>query len=268
MRTIARTLVFMLVATPMVAQDDPRLVDAVRLLTEGQGDSARAAVQELLRATPSNDPIFPEVVYTAGVVAADLESAQRYFERVAIEFDLSEWADDAMLRLVQLLYTAGNAPGALVWHDRFVRDYPTSELASDIAFWGARSHFDLRQEAQGCAALERGLESVVEGDVELKNRLDFYARRCSATSDNAEVEPPPSRPYFAVQVLAATNVAAVDQVLTELRSAGFEGSVTRDADGLLKVRVGRYATREQARPVAAEIRRRLGGEPFVVEVTP
>jgi hypothetical protein len=142
----------MLVATPMVAQDDPRLVDAVRLLTEGQGDSARAVVQELLRATPSNDPIFPEVVYTAGVVAADLESAQRYFERVAIEFDLSEWADDAMLRLVQLLYTAGNAPGALVWHDRFVRDYPTSELASDIAFWGARSHFDLRQEAPMPAA--------------------------------------------------------------------------------------------------------------------
>jgi hypothetical protein len=53
--------------------------------------------------------------------------------------------------------------------------------------------------------------------------------------------------------------------MRSLHAAGYEPHVVRDTDGLFKVRVGRYATREQAQQLAQDIRRELGGGPFVVE---
>jgi hypothetical protein len=41
--------------------------------------------------------------------------------------------------------------------------------------------------------------------------------------------------------------------------------VVRDTSGLFKVRVGRYATREEALLTQQRLRTRLGGQPFVVE---
>jgi len=39
----------------------------------------------------------------------------------------------------------------------------------------------------------------------------------------------------------------------------------RDTSGLFKVRVGRYATREEAVATQRRLKTRLGGQPFVVE---
>jgi len=42
-------------------------------------------------------------------------------------------------------------------------------------------------------------------------------------------------------------------------------SVVRDTSGFFKVRVGRYATREEAQQTQQRLRTRVGGQPFVVE---
>jgi cell division septation protein DedD len=54
--------------------------------------------------------------------------------------------------------------------------------------------------------------------------------------------------------------------MRSLRASGYDDThVARTPDGLFKVRVGRYANRDDALRVAAEVKQRLGGSPFVVE---
>jgi len=50
-----------------------------------------------------------------------------------------------------------------------------------------------------------------------------------------------------------------------LKRAGYDPRVTREAGGILKVRVGHFKTRAEAQRVATEIRRKLALTPFVVE---
>jgi len=248
---------------PVVAQQDSLLRSAVLLSTEGRGDSARAVVQRVLAVSSPNDSIYPEALYTLGVVAADADEAIRALRRVAIEFGLSPWADDATLRLLQLTYAANDPRGALAWQERFERDHPSSPLRAEALYWGARAQFDLRNESAGCALLQAADAS---SDVELKNRLDFYRQRCG--TDSTASPPPAPQSYFAVQVIAVTSVAAADEMLNKLKEAGFQATVLQDQDGLTKVRVGRYTTRAEASETAGRIRARLGGQPFVVEVHP
>jgi cell division septation protein DedD len=54
-------------------------------------------------------------------------------------------------------------------------------------------------------------------------------------------------------------------MLTRLKTLGYTAHVVRDSSGYLKVRVGPYATRDAAQRAQAQLKVRLGGQPFVVE---
>ena len=58
------------------AQSDPRLLAAVRSAQEGQGDSARAVLGRLLAATPTADTLYPQILYSLGLVAADVSERE------------------------------------------------------------------------------------------------------------------------------------------------------------------------------------------------
>src|SRR5207245_11640513 len=68
-----------------------------------------------------------------------------------------------------------------------------------------------------------------------------------------------------VQVLAVKGAAQVDDLLTRLKVMGCDARVVRDTSGLFKVRVGHYATHDEAAQVQRRLKTRLGGQPFVVE---
>jgi cell division septation protein DedD len=68
-----------------------------------------------------------------------------------------------------------------------------------------------------------------------------------------------------VQVLAVKSAAQVDDMLTRLKVMGFEARVVRDSIGFFKVRVGRYATRQEAQRAQARLKQKVGGRPFVVD---
>jgi hypothetical protein len=265
-----------LCATPLAAQQDSLMLEAVRLVTEGQGDSARMIVQGQLRAVPATDPLYPEVLFTAGVVSADEESALAYFRRVSIEYSNSDWADQALLRLAQLSYAAGDLNAALRSADQVLLDYPFSDVRPHAAFWAARAQLDLGSTASGCRLMQQAQQQAAE-DVELANRARFYMQRCSEAlapdpldsapqeQDPPEPEPDSGRALYSVQVAAVGSPVAADEVMRQLREAGYESHVMRDADGLLKVRVGRFGNRSEAQALARQIKTRIGGEPFVVE---
>ncbi len=263
-------------SSPGWAQDDSRLVAAVRLAQDGGGDSARALIAEMISATRETDPLYPEIVYTMGLVARDANDRSRNFRRVAVEFAGSAWADDALLGLAQEDFGAGRADASVRGLERIRADYPSSPLLPTVWFWGARAYFEMRNTAEACRWLAQGLAQS-GNDVELQNQLNFYAPRCSAESAAATqpaapspgISPGAAPPLaaggrFAVQVVAAGTEAAAEATANQLRTAGYEPYIVREG-GFIKVRVGRFGTRADAAAAASQIRARLGGGPFVVE---
>ena len=265
-------LVFLAIS-PAAAQQDSAPIDAGRLVTEGQGDSARALVRARLAAVAPSDSTYPEILYTAGLVAEDVDSALAYLRIVAFDYSQSDWADRALLRIAQLAYASGDFATTIRMSQRVLMDYPFSTVRSASAFWAGRAHLELGETADGCDLLSLASDSA-GAEVEVANRARFYLQRCERALATAgdSAAPEPARPraplatrVYSVQIAAVRSAASADEAMRTLRSSGYEPHVIRDADGFLKVRVGRLDTRAAASRLAAELKRKFEGEPFVVE---
>jgi TolA-binding protein len=163
------------------AQTDPRLVDAVRLAQEGHSDSARAEVSKLLSATSPTDTLYPEILYTQAMVAADAGQMRTLLQRVVVEHGASSWADEALLRLVQMDYATRNLEGAARNVERLRSDYPASPLMAQASYWAARVYFDQSKSVQACKWLADGM-AAVGGNIELQNQLAYLNQRCAGVS--------------------------------------------------------------------------------------
>jgi cell division septation protein DedD len=272
------------VASPLVAQQDSALVQAVRRATEGLGDSARALVRSRLRAIPRSDSVYAEALFTAGVVAANTDSATYYFRQVSIDFSQSSWADDALLRLAQLAFAAGDLAGAQRTVDRLLNDYPQSDVRPQANYWSGRVLLEQGDAGRACQRLAAARDAAA-ANVELANQVAFYLQRCTALAngqpagapaaarpdstkhDSTKAAPaaPNAATFFAVQVAAVRTAAAADDLMRSLKTQGYTARVSRDPDGLFKVRVGHYPTKAEAERLAREVKRKVGGNPFVVE---
>jgi len=173
----------MLAASGAAAQTDPRLVDAVRAAQEGRGDSARVAVQRLLDATPPTDTLYPQILYTQAMVAGTAGDMRRLLQRVTVEYGTSSWADDALLRLVQMDYATRNYDGAARNLERLRLDFPASPLLPQAAYWAGRTYFDANNPTAACRWLADGMAQS-KNDVELQNQLGFLYQRCDMRADS------------------------------------------------------------------------------------
>ncbi len=284
-------------ATPAAAQTDPRLVDAVRAAQEGRGDSARVTVQRLLEATPPTDTLYPQIVYTQAMVASSAADMRRDLQRVAIEYGGSSWADDALLRLVQMDYATRNFDGAARNLERLRLDFPATPLFPQAAYWAGRTYFDLNNKPTACRWLADGIARA-QDNLEVQNQLGYLQQRCTPadtvvsgqqaagdtprdtaraagdttpapvardTAAGAAVDSAPvdRQTRFRVQVAAVKTAAAADNAANRVEKIGVSTVIVRE-QGFYKVRAGAYATRTEARAAAAQIKAKLGGSPFVV----
>jgi hypothetical protein len=285
--------VLLLAAAPAGAQTDPRLVNAVRAAQEGQGDSARAVIQRLLDSTPPTDTLYPQILYTQGMVAGSAADMRRSLQRVAVEYASSPWADDALLRLVQMDYAVRSLESAERNLERLKLDFPATSLLAQAAYWAGRTYFDDNKPAAACRWLADGMAQAGT-NIELQNQLGYLYQRCGTAGDTgaaasaggagadttrptpadtvAAAKPPaadtaaraPARSAaYRVQVAAVATSTAAEAVAARVRSAGLT-SVTVREKGLYKVRAGEFATRAEAQAAAARLKARIGGSPFVV----
>jgi len=254
------------------AQTDSVRAAALRI-AQTRPDSGRAMMRRLLATLSPQDSLYPGALFTAARIAHDAVAAATNLQRVVVEYGRSVWADSALVLLTQLYFAQGDPAATVQAAERLRRDYPDSPLKPRADFWGARAYFDLKDDAHGCPLIQEALAGPVGGaDVEFKNQVSFYAARCTnvtptATSAVAESQPKAASNAgaYAVQVLAVKSAATVDDMLTRLKVMGFDARVVRDTSGLFKVRVGRYATRDEAQQVQRRLKTRIGGQPFVVE---
>ncbi len=269
------------------AQTDPRLVAVVRQAQEGQSDSARATVGRLLQSTPPTDSLYPEILYTQAMVASDAGEMRTELQRIAVEYSTSSWADDALLRLVQMDYATRNLSGAARNIEKLRADYPASNLLAQASYWAARVYFDQSNSVQACRWLADGLTRS-QGNVELQNQLGYLNQRCAnvtvatgdstgardssktAASDSAHATPasdsaaaPTGKTVYRIQIAAVGNKAAANDAERKARALGLTVKTVHDKK-LYKVRVGQYATRAEAQAAAAGLKVKLGGTIFVV----
>jgi len=265
----------------LTAQTDSRLVEALRLAQSGQVDSGRAIVRRLLATLSPGDSVFPQALLAAAKIAPDAQTVSSNLNRIVVEYGAGPWADDALLLLTQLYFAQRDPAQTVQAAERLNRDYPDSPLRPRANFSAARAYFELKNEARGCELIQNALDGAGD-DVEFKNQVSFYAARCSPPSTatptttttsstaaspdtSARVPAPPAAHAYAVQVLAVKSAAQVDDMLTRLKVMGFEARVVRDSVGFFKVRVGRYATRQEAQRAQARLKQKVGGQPFVVD---
>lgn len=291
-----------LTAQAPILPTTPQLQEVVRLAQEGYGDSARAVVARIVIRTPATDPIFPEVLFTAATVARTGEEMRGNFVKIVVDYPNSAWADKALLRLAQLDYGSGKYDGTIEKVHRFFADYPTSNLLSAAALWGARAAFDRQQMQQACDWLTRGI-AAVGNDVELKNQLVFAKQRCTlnpgaefapvvpeslkvdpsgapkpsvAAKDKdaqATRTPPPAKPPataakppaspWRVQVAAIADKAVIARLVQKIEKAGFVAYKVPGPRGLTKIQAGPFATREKARAALPKVKAAVGGSPIV-----
>lgn len=264
-------LILVSLAPAAWAQQDPALAAAVRLAAEGRSDSARALVRAKLSTVTPPDPLYAEATYTAGVVSDNTDSALGYFRRVTIEHSGSDWADDALLRMAQIMFAQGQLRSAIRSADRILNDYPFSEVHASAAYWGGRSRVELGEMEEGCRLLRAAEAAARTNDslanVELANRAKYFLQRCvadTAIPDEPERRRAANRAIYSVQLAAFSSAASADEFMQRISREGYEPRVVRE-DGLLKVRVGRFSSRAPANQLVAELRRKFGGTPFVVQ---
>jgi cell division septation protein DedD len=276
------TAVLLLTAQPLnrlTAQTDARLLEALRLAQSGQVDSGRAIVRRLLATLPPSDSSYPQALLAAAKMAPDAVTVASNLNRIVVEYGASPWADDALLLLTQLYFAQHDPAQTVQAAERLNRDYPDSPLRARANFSAARAYFELKNETRGCELIRQALDGSGD-DVEFKNQVSFYASRCAAapppttTATTTPATPTPSDtgtkatsgPHtYAVQILAVKSAAQVDEMLTRLKVMGFAARVVRDSTGFFKVRVGHYATREEAVRSQRRLKQKVGGQPFVVD---
>jgi cell division septation protein DedD len=275
-------VVMLLVVGPpgrLAAQTDARLVEALRLAQSGQVDSARGIVRRLLATLSPGDSVYPQALLAAAKIAPDAPTVALYLNRIVVEYGAGPWADDALLLLTQLYFAQHDPAQTVQAAERLNRDYPDSPLRARANFSAGRAYFDLKNETRGCELIQQAVDGAGD-DVEFKNQVSFYASRCSPPSTTTTATPtpadtgpkpapgppaPPGLHAYAVQVLAVKSAAQVDDMLTRLKVMGFDARVVRDSTGFFKVRVGRYATREEAQRAQQRLKQKVGGQPFVVD---
>jgi cell division septation protein DedD len=170
-------------AVRVEAQTDARLVDIVRAAQEGQSDSARAAVQRMLDATPPTDTLYPQILYTQAMVAGSAGEMRHLLQRVTVEFSTSDWADDALLRLVQMDYATRNFDGAARNLEKLKLDFPASSLMAQAAYWAGRTYFDSNNPQAACRWLADGMAKA-QSDIELQRQLGYLYQRCDLRPDS------------------------------------------------------------------------------------
>jgi cell division septation protein DedD len=120
------------------------------------------------------------------MVSSDAAEMRRQLQRVAVEFPASSWADDALLRLVQLDFASGTLAGAARNLEKIRQDYPDSPLLPQAAYWAARTYFDQKNPQVACRWLADGM-AASRGNIEMQNQLGYLNQRCSSIQTDSTV---------------------------------------------------------------------------------
>lgn len=247
------------VAAPVgsaLAQEASLLDQAERLADRGAVPEARQALARWESDFGESAPLGERARawYLAGRLAGEGDEAELSYLRVIIEGSTTPYADDALLRLAQLKYAAGDYAKVVEYLGRLRRDYPTSEHGPEALLWISRAARQLGDTHRACAAAEQGLAELAPGDTLLERSFREEQSACGAAERT-----------YTVQVAAFRDEAAAQNLARELLIAGYDAWVLGASadDPIYRVRVGRGLLEAEAQSLSERLVRE-GYSPFLV----
>ena len=261
-------------STDTAAAPDTVFTRIQQLAANGQGDAARALAQQAVESAPTASPRFVEALYWRAVVAATAADAERDLRTIIVDYPVSPYSTDALMRLAQLEMTRGENDKAMSHLQRVVTEHPESPDRARASFWMARVAFQQGQSAQACRQLADASRTAADSNIELKNQIEYWQGRCTgvdtlakasradsggkgaagaatgAAATKAAPAPAPSaasatKPMWTVQVAAYKSKSSADALVKSLKDRGYDAR-TYGTIAPFRVRIGRYDTRAKA----------------------
>jgi cell division septation protein DedD len=279
-------------STPKTAADSV-LVQARALIKDGREVDGRRMLDSLVRGSTPDSVYYAEALYWRGTLSATAADAERDYRRLLIEAPLSHRAEDALLRLANLLQARGDRRGASDHLQRYMLTYADTPARPRVALSLVRLLFDQgpQQQARACEALRMGREAIPRDNLELRNQLEYYEPRCiaevapapvtpestavtPATStspadstpkpERTKAAPAPAAPtmpasnasaasFYSVQIAAYNSREPAQSLANLLVERGIEARVDGSTSPF-RVRVGKYATRADAVKAASTLK--------------
>ena len=256
MRVLRAILPFFLCAGSLLAQGDPDVFARARtLVNNGDARAGRALVDSALAAAAPGTPAYAAALYWHGVLAEGGDAARTDLLRVAIEFPLSPFASESLLRLAQLELTRGDRMTALRHLDRLEREYPASPARAAGRYWAGRILLEDAKPADACVALRDARRLAAPSNIELLNQIDYYARPCDALEADAKAR---------VDSIAADSAARANEPKAKATRTGTSPTTRASAKGKWSVQVAAYSDRNAALALA----KRLTARGHDARVTP
>ena len=254
----------------------PTLDRVDSLVAAGDYDVARTSLTRWWSArdqfdVPGSD--MARALMLRAQLAPDPGTAEPDYLAVVLGYPTSDHAPEALLRLGQGLLATGDAARSAAYLGRLVADYPGRPQRLPGLLWLARANSAARRPAAACTAARQGLQDARDPDLAAMLRVEAAAA-CSiddrnepagqaavAGSDVAGVEAPSSGVHdaaagdWAVQSGAFRNPASADRLMQRLREAGYSPRIVRvPRNDLLRVRIGRFTSSEEATALVTRLR--------------
>jgi len=157
---------------------DSAFFRAQRLVAAGQGDQGRAIVAQRLAAAPPGSARYAEALYWRAALAATAADAERDLRRVVVEFPLSSWTDDALMRLAQLEIARGEKLSALLHLERIALEHSASATHARASYTAARLLLDMNDVPRGCLKLVDADANTGAGDAGLRDQIARLREKC------------------------------------------------------------------------------------------
>jgi len=187
---------------------------AQEMASDGNSAGGRALIDSIVRTTPPASAVYPQALYWRATLATNAADAESDYRHIVVDYPLAPQAEDALLRLAQLELARGDRDDALVHLQRIPRDYPRSKSIARASYWIARVLFEKNDIPGACAANATALAQIAEGEIELRNQIQYQSQRCAALASST---PAPSTasstPATAVRPPASTDTS-IHEVIT------------------------------------------------------
>jgi len=260
---------------------------ALQLAQAGDTSKARALLDSALRTSTPADTSYASLLAGRASLSASAKDSSRFYGRLLVESPLSPYAEDALVALATIDETRGDRASAADRLTRFMLSYPVSPRRERVSAWLVRLLFEDAQLARACTALGWARAAVPTENVELRNRIEYYAPRCATlaadtlAADSVAAPPPlrtpspPRRPtsppaptttpprtrsaatdsvtVYSIQVAAYETRAAADRTVRTLVARGIDARVDGTTQPF-RVRIGRYPTQAEALKAAAALK--------------
>lgn len=155
-------------------------IRAQELASDGNSAAGRALIDSIIRITTPASPIYPQALFWRATLATSAAAAESDYRHIVVDYPLAPPAEDALLRLAQLELARGDRDDALVHLQRIPRDYPRSKSLARANYWTARVLFEKNDIAGACAANAKALTQTAEGEIELRNQIEYQGQRCAS----------------------------------------------------------------------------------------